>query len=294
VLAGRATALSELQNEAVTAMKSLHAELNPSVAAKDADELAHFKAQFRDDIKGTMFLLGLDSEARQADTPIGMYNLGATYASRNDLPWPDATRLRGPVEDAVNADDARAVVLLTHACKDPRNKAWLADDPQLERFRQRAAYRNAFLAKPRDDFFELDPVRPIADRLRASGYGTAWRLASESAQQLELRTYVSAATRAQVIALARLRISLGAYSPSTTPAEEKPLDEWAVEVLDELLGHGLASEDALAALTDAERVSTMTRVAKAVLGRCRLGEGRDPGAYAGSLSGWLTAWSSQP
>lgn len=252
------------------------------------DDLKELKKQFLDDILSPLYLVRLTDKPSEPSSPIGMYNHGCTYASRHDVLWhpPNTSLIKGDQK----ADDTEAVVLFKRACSDPRNKAWIVDDPQLAKFRERAPYRTAFLAEPRTDFFNLAAIKPHADRLRASGYLHVSLLAGSTAANLGPVTYASDAVCRQIIELAQLRLGLGRFQ---TPAI--PLDGWAVEVLDQLATFGVARSQALIDLSLAERKALATRTVKALMQTCKpKGAGKDLEVFKDKLVAHVSNWMADP
>lgn len=273
----------ELKELAKTALRQLDAVTADPGSSTDGDELRHFRSQFRDDIQGVKYLVGLSDVRPSVVTPIGMYNLGATYASRNDVTWPSAVPARG-------SDDAEAVKLFARACKDPLNRQWIEDDPQLVGFRERTAYQNEFLADPRTDFFELSPVKPYAARLKGAGFGEVGLLARTLPHFLEGVTSADRSLCQSMIDLARLRMSLNRKDDTGS----RPLDGWAIEILDQLTTRGLATASALQALQQEERETLADKVATKVLERCKPGKDKKAADVKPVLTEEIRNWSTNP
>jgi hypothetical protein len=266
VVDGRCSFLtSDHQTAAVAALKTLDGlvRINPDEGVTDDDPLRTFKIQFKDRVSGLRLLVRLDEEHPSPNSPTGMYNLGCTYASFDDVSWPPvpaeaeaqeeagATAQRAPEPTtppaaaadvaAPTAADARdpedpgkhdkmARSWLDLACEDPENKKWLANDPQLLRFRQRATYRTTYLADPRKDFFTLSTVEPMAKQLRSVGYGDVSLIAEASPVTLGSLLLVDPTVSSQLVELARLQMGLRRFTPRIEP-EPDPSVTQALEWL---------------------------------------------------------------
>ncbi len=216
--------LTEEAQDALTEVRTL-VKVDPTPAPPDP--LAEFKAQFADDVEGVRFLARLTTDKPAPRSPLGMYNLGCAFASRHDVTWPPPKTAKTPDDQSATAvttdkaaDDATALGWLQLACKDARNKGWITDDPQLEGFRQRRAYRGAFLSAPRTDFFTLSTVKPFATRLRSSGYGDVSLLRTADPVALSPSVTADPNVCEQLVELARLRQGLSSIDGST---EANPL-----------------------------------------------------------------------
>lgn len=213
----------------------------PGQGAAADDPLATFKNQFTDDASGLRFLVGLDKEGPSPNSPTGMYNLGCTYASFDDVSWPlwavptelgatakESPEPTPPPAPAAAPDpgdpgkhDEKARPWLDLACQDPEIKKWLAKDPQLLPFRQRATYRTTYLTDPRTDFFTLSTVKPLAKQLRSVGYGDVSLIAEASPVTLGSLLSADPTVSSQLVELARLRAGLARFTPRE--AEPDPL-----------------------------------------------------------------------
>lgn len=199
-----------LERQAQKALGSLLELAVIKHGASSPDPLEEFKAQFTDDIKGTLLLARLSPMTPTPSSPIGMYNLGCTFASRHDIPWqpPESAtpeeREATELTTAITADDLTALMWLQLASQDPHTKEWMPDDPQLTKFRTRPTYRNNFLTTPRDDFFTLSTVTPYASQLKTAGYGDVSLLSSADPMALGVVLSAAPGVRAQLVELAQL------------------------------------------------------------------------------------------
>ena len=216
----------DLTEQAQLALSRLLELVEVKPGASSADPLAEFKRQFEDDVQGTLLLARLTPDAPTPNSPIGMYNLGCALASRHDVEWPPSkpaptlTDDRTVAKTTREADDLTALTWLQFASQDPQTKEWMADDPQLAKFRTRRTYRNNFLTKPRDDFFTLSTVTPFASQLKTSGYGDVSLLATAEPRSLGVDLSAAPGVCAQLVELARLHRGLSAFDASL---ESQPL-----------------------------------------------------------------------
>jgi len=273
----------DLVAAARTALEDVATETNASVGSPD---LAELRRQLADDIAGPLaWARGLPPPGMPSG-PVAAYNTAATYASRHDVSWTTTNVLPGGRQ---GDDDARAVPFFRLACADPSLREWMTDDPQLTKFRERAAYRGEFLAEPRSDFFALAAVKPFAERLRAAGLLNPRQIAGTDTDALtEVIAPRIAAT--QIWTLAGLHGDLSRYGGAA-----QPLKTWAVEVLDELSTRGIARRNDLPGGAG-ERAELAGAVIDSILKTCR-----PTGAANGDLTAFreklvesLTAWMAAP
>ncbi|WP_216359134.1 hypothetical protein, partial [Arthrobacter globiformis] len=127
-------------------------------------------------------------------------------------------------------------------------------DPQLEGFRRRLPFKQAFLAEPRSDFYLLSPVKPHSKRLYSAGLGQVGVLASvpRGSKALALAIPEDAVTRASIVELAKLRTTF-------TPELEKKT--WALEMLEQLAASGVANRRTLLSLEAKQRTSIVKSLA---------------------------------
>jgi len=265
---------------AKTALKEFSVTVEPDPA--DTDGISAFKAQYRDDIKGSLRLMGLPRSTADAEGPTGIYgiyNEACTFASRNDLMWSGAPGL------GYDVDDLQAVRLLQHVAFAGKLKDWAEHDPQLTAFKLRPAYRTAFLSPPRTNWFELTTVEPLADRLKAMGYGTPRVVARATVGKLCVDTYAPLAACAAVRELACLHEGLTQRSVA--------LSTWSIEILDALDRRGMARLALLASLTKTERAALATDVANTVVRACRPAADTDATAETGRAT-HVRAWLRRP
>ncbi len=192
--------------------------------------------QVRESLPPTTHHLTQLPSATPGNTTNAIYNLACWYA-----------RLPGRESEAVN--------LLTTVADVNAVAAWMPDDPMLARLRQQPDYQNRFLADPREDFYELAPVAPFAEKLLQAGLGDVAVL-NQAATSAQLMRIVPWPQRVSVVGLAELHESLRA-DPDMSAA--------AIEILFELCKRGLTTRTSL----QAAPMGTVPEIHGKITDRCK-------------------------
>lgn len=238
---GRATGGSAAISQALEEYQDIADGVRPD------DPEHHLVRELEDRLEGLRHLVESNTEKPSPDSPTGMYNLGCALASRHDLEVPDARTDAGKARD-----DVEAVVWLRRAQENPLDRDWYLTDPQIAEFRRRAFFRAAFLAPPRQDFLDAALVTPYAASLRTAGLAHPRLLAGALPSVVAAGAAIDRAQAATLIRLAEVHANLVAYL-ETAAVESggeaaRPLEVWAVELLDRFVAQGRPSLEDLAAL----------------------------------------------
>ncbi|MDT0214030.1 hypothetical protein Q9R29_09040 [Rothia sp. ARF10] len=220
-----------------------------AVTVRDTDPERHLVDELEDRLQGLDYLLGQRDEKPAPNSPTGMYNVGCALASRHDLEVPDSQSNAGKA-----VDDPEAVVWLRRAQETPLDRDWYRTDPQIAEFRKRAFFRSSFLPAPNEDFLDAALVAPYAGSLHKAGRAHPRLLAGALPSVVAAGAAIDRAQAATLIRLAEVHASLVAYRETAAVASggeaARPLEVWAVELLDRFVAQGRPSLDDLADLAD--------------------------------------------